>query len=103
MKVERIKMSWGEEMHKKDTGICMMRLMETHISNAVENWKLGIKMNCQTQLKFLRGKYCAAILAAENNMLKHLNMSAADMHYQLSFEDSSVDIVPPWINEQCRI
>ncbi|GER27266.1 peptide chain release factor 2 [Striga asiatica] len=95
MKVERIKMSWGEEMHKKDTGICMMRLMETHISNAVENSRLGIKLNCQTQLKFLRGKYCAAILVAENNMLKHLNMSAADMHYQLSFENSSIDIVPP--------
>ncbi|GER55893.1 phosphatidylinositol-4-phosphate 5-kinase family protein [Striga asiatica] len=71
IKVERIKMSWEKKRTRKTSGY----------------------------LKFLRGKYCAAILAAENNMLKNLKMFAANMHYQLSFEDSSVDVVPPWMNE----
>lgn len=71
---KRLEMSWRtKEDNCIDSGVYLMRHMESYIGSALKNWKCGFKneeLDQQNQIYELRKKYTSKILKSEINMNK---------------------------------
>lgn len=90
--IERLKMPWRNEENKVDCGVYTMRHMETYMGQKVKDLKIGLKKNSTKQLRFLRGKYCKALLTSEVNDLNEDNIKNSATYYMLACEHGPVDV-----------
>lgn len=90
--IERLKMPCRNEENKVDCAMYAMRHMETYMGQKVKDWKIGLKNNSIKQLRFLRGKYCRALLTSEVNDLNEDNIKNATTYYSLACEQGPVDV-----------
>ena len=70
---KRLEMSWRTEDNCIDSGVYLMRHMETYMGSALKNWKCGFRNEeviQQNQICELRKKYTSKILKSELNMNK---------------------------------
>ncbi|PWA71630.1 ulp1 protease family, C-terminal catalytic domain-containing protein [Artemisia annua] len=70
---KRLEMSWRTEDNCIDSGVFLMRHMETYMGSALKNWKCGFKneeLNQQNQIYGLRKKYTSKILKSDINVNK---------------------------------
>ncbi|PWA35976.1 ulp1 protease family, C-terminal catalytic domain-containing protein [Artemisia annua] len=70
---KRLEMSWRTEDNCIDSGVFLMRHMETYMGSALKNWKCGFKneeLNQQNQIYELRKKYTSKILKSDINVNK---------------------------------
>lgn len=87
---ERLKMPWRNETNKIDCGVFAMRHLETYKGDGLKNWKCGIKPNNLKQLRFMRAKYCAAILSADSNIRAVRNKAEASLFYRMLSQDGPI-------------
>ncbi|KAH6798821.1 Rhodanese/Cell cycle control phosphatase superfamily protein [Perilla frutescens var. frutescens] len=90
--MQKLQMPWQNDTNKVDCGIYVMRHMETYKGNVMRNWKSGLKVDNPRQMKFLRAKYCGAILDANSNKLREGILAEATFHYAASSEDGLVNV-----------
>lgn len=69
-----------------------MRHMETYMGTKVNNWDAGFKKRSKKQMRFLRAKYCAAILSAEQNDHSVDNIDAATANYKRRCVSEAIDV-----------
>lgn len=80
------------EINKTDSGIYVMRHMETYMGNKVKNWDAGFKQQLKKQMRFLRAKYYASILSSEQNDHNVDNIYTATAHYKQSGGPHAIDV-----------
>lgn len=68
-----------------------MRHMETYLGGSIFKEEVGIKTNSKKQMRYMRLKYCAAILTSEFNTMRQDNMTKARDCYKEFCEVSSKD------------
>lgn len=93
IEIERLRMAWRNDVNKKDCGVYMMRHMETFLGTKLSEFKSSLRLRSKKQLRFLRAKYCAAILTAKYNDHNVDNIEAATTYYkQVCDEKGHIDI-----------
>lgn len=60
-------MPWRNETNKIDSGVYGMLHMETYMGQKMRDWNCGLKQRSEKHMRFLRVKYCKALLTSENN------------------------------------
>lgn len=90
--IERLKMAWRNETNKVDCGVYTMRHMETYMGKRLKDWNPGFKSRSKNQMRFLRAKFCKAILTSEYNDHNVDIILAAQDHYKMSNEIAKVDV-----------
>lgn len=90
--IERMRMPWRNEFNTTDCGVYAMRHMETYMGTKLKEWECGLKKRSKKQLRFLRAKFCAAILSAENNDHNVDNILAAKEYVLKCNEGGPIDI-----------
>ncbi|KAH6764367.1 hypothetical protein C2S51_015616 [Perilla frutescens var. frutescens] len=90
--MNHLKMLWRISTNSTDCGVFVMRHMETYMGGVVKNWKSGLRAKNQMQLRYLRIKYCAAILTAEYNIHMQRNIRDARLYFQASSKDNPISI-----------
>ncbi|KAH6834412.1 hypothetical protein C2S53_004542 [Perilla frutescens var. hirtella] len=91
-KMQRLKMPWRNDTNKVDCGIYTMRHMETYKGGSLRHWNFGLTSDNAKQMKYLRAKYCAAILNAESNIHKERIMADASLYYRATCGDGPHNI-----------
>lgn len=93
IEIERLRMPWRNDVNKTDSGVYVMRHMETFLGNKMSEFRSGLKIRSKKQIKFLRAKYCASIMTAEYNDHNVDNIEAATAYYKKICDDKGhVDI-----------
>ena len=92
--ITRMKMPWRDTKNKYDCGIYVMRHMETYRGGGLKTWRSGLKKSNDRQLKFLRAKYCAAIINADSNTLKDQHLKSANLFYRKSCTQGEIVVDP---------
>lgn len=59
-----------------------MRHMETYLGSSEFKSDVGIKKDSARQMRYMRVKYCAAILKSEFNSLREQNIKKASASYK---------------------
>ena len=74
-----IPLDWATSTNKEDSGVYMMRHMETYFGRKGRDWDIGFTPRGLKILQVLRGRYCEAMLTSESNkkcmdMICHANI-----------------------------
>ncbi|KAL6564662.1 hypothetical protein OROMI_016112 [Orobanche minor] len=87
-----INMLWVDSNNNIDCGIYTMRHMETFMGEPNKSWQTSLSKKSKMQMKTLRVKYCAYIVAADCNEMKDKNVKEANLFYRLSCEDGPLKL-----------
>ncbi|KAH6838021.1 hypothetical protein C2S53_009581 [Perilla frutescens var. hirtella] len=90
--MDMLKMAWRNETNEIDCGIYVMRHMETYKGGSLRQWNSGLMYNNDKQMRYLRAKYCAAILSADSNIHKDRIIAQSSFHYRKSCGDGPLNI-----------
>ncbi|XP_057775437.1 uncharacterized protein LOC130994411 [Salvia miltiorrhiza] len=95
--VKRCKLSvmhikWGDFKNINDTGVYMMRHMETFMGESSALWTCGLAPKLKKQLNLLRVRYCASLLGWDKNSTKDAVSVSANARFDTYFGDASVNI-----------
>ncbi|KAH6827979.1 alpha carbonic anhydrase 2 [Perilla frutescens var. hirtella] len=88
--MNRLQMPWRNSTNQTDCGVFVMHHMETYMGDAVRNWRSGLRAKNEMQLKYLRIKYCAAILTAECNIHRQRNIRDSRLYFRASSKDNLI-------------
>jgi len=61
--------TWNKNVNSYDSGLYVMRHMETYLSQDLKNWDSGFKRNSVSGIINLRIKYLHAILSMKDNQM----------------------------------
>lgn len=89
----RLSMPWRTLKNTVDSGIFMMRHMETYKGTSINAWKCGLTAESEaqnSQLTDLRVKYVAKILLADINKHKEFVISEIRDYVKLSIEERAM-------------
>lgn len=92
VKAQLVDIPWVDSSNNTDCGIYVMRHMETFMGDCSTKWKSGLKKGNKRQMQYLRIKYCAAIVGAENNKWKNKNIDDANSYCTASSEKEPIHI-----------
>lgn len=81
---------WGDRRNKVDSGIFLMRHLETFMGDASAKWACGITSTSAKQMATLRVRYCAAMINWEENNSRASVLKNADKRYQEVCADHSI-------------
>ncbi|XP_057809060.1 uncharacterized protein LOC131023533 [Salvia miltiorrhiza] len=87
-----IHIKWGDSKNINDTGVYLMRHMETFMGEGASSWSCGLTAKLKKQLDLLRVRYCATIVGWEKNSVKDLVTVGATDYYEEVDDDPSVNI-----------
>ncbi|KAL6549672.1 hypothetical protein OROHE_008403 [Orobanche hederae] len=73
---------WGDRHNLVDSGVYLMRHMETFMGDILTKWSCGLSSKCDKQLILLRIRYCAALINWSNNIVKDYILENADTHFR---------------------
>ncbi|KAG6433577.1 hypothetical protein SASPL_105191 [Salvia splendens] len=62
-----VPLDWATSTHKEDSGIYLMRHMETYFGRKGREWNIGFSPRGTKILQILRGRYCEAMLTSRSN------------------------------------
>ncbi|XP_057769044.1 uncharacterized protein LOC130989101 [Salvia miltiorrhiza] len=84
--IDMLDLPWVDPENDTDCGIYVMRHMETFKGEYSGKWITGMKRNSKQQMRYMRVKYCAAIVGASSNLLKDNILSEAEKYCRLTNE-----------------
>ncbi|XP_057791090.1 uncharacterized protein LOC131008215 [Salvia miltiorrhiza] len=91
-KIHLLRLKWADRMNKEDTGVYMMRHLETFMGDCSASWKCMSALSRTRQLRVMRVRYCATLIAWERNEIGGmLGLTAAD-HYKEICKDENLNI-----------
>ncbi|KAL6582271.1 hypothetical protein OROMI_006285 [Orobanche minor] len=73
---------WGDRHNLIDSGVYLMRRIETFMGDISTKWICGLSGKCDKQLVLLRIRYCVALINWPNNLVKDSILENADTHYR---------------------
>ncbi|KAL3622606.1 hypothetical protein CASFOL_034017 [Castilleja foliolosa] len=88
----RLAMPWRDDTNKVDCGVFAMRHMETYMGETVRSWRCGLAKDKPKMLKYMRVKYCAAILGSDINILRDQVLAASKEYYELKSKAEVVGV-----------
>ncbi|KAL3617425.1 hypothetical protein CASFOL_037746 [Castilleja foliolosa] len=88
----RLAMPWRDDTNKFDCGVFVMRHMETYMGETVRSWKCGLANDKPKMLKYMRVKYCAAILGSDININRDQVLAASKEYYELKSKAGVVGV-----------
>ncbi|XP_042052357.1 uncharacterized protein LOC121797734 [Salvia splendens] len=62
-----VPLDWATSTNKEDSGIYLMRHMETYFGRKGREWNIGFSPRGTKILQILRGRYCEAMLTSRSN------------------------------------
>ncbi|XP_042003712.1 uncharacterized protein LOC121752669 [Salvia splendens] len=68
-----VPLDWATSTNKEDSGIYLMRHMETYFGRKEKEWNIGFSQRGTKILQILRGRYCEAMLTSRSNK-KYMDM-----------------------------
>ncbi|KAH6766684.1 hypothetical protein C2S52_017667 [Perilla frutescens var. hirtella] len=101
--MNRLQMSWRTSTNKTDCGVFVMRHMETYMGDAVRNWRSGLRAKNEMQLKYLRIKYCAAVLTAECNIHRQRNVRDSRLYFRASSKDNPISFEKLYLEDDNQL
>ncbi|KAL6572518.1 hypothetical protein OROMI_013476 [Orobanche minor] len=72
---------WGDRYNLVDSGVYLMRHIETFMGDISTKWSCGLSSKCDKQLVLLRIRYWAALINWSNNIVKDYILENADTHF----------------------
>ncbi|KAL3621637.1 hypothetical protein CASFOL_036549 [Castilleja foliolosa] len=88
----RLAMPWRDDTNKVDCGVFAMRHMETYMGETVRSWRCGLAKDKPKMLKYMRVKYCAAILGSDINIHRDQVLAASKEYYELKSKAEVVGV-----------
>ncbi|KAL6581322.1 hypothetical protein OROMI_007245 [Orobanche minor] len=79
--VEIPPIKWGDRHNLVDSGVYLMRHIETFMGDISTKWSCGLSSKCDKQLVLLRIRYCAVLINWSNNIVKDYILENADTHF----------------------
>ncbi|XP_057802154.1 uncharacterized protein LOC131017418 [Salvia miltiorrhiza] len=83
-----VKMKWADRKNTIDTGVYLMRHLETFMGDGSPSWKCGMSSSSPRLIGRLRVRYCARILDCEYNDAREGVLKGASEHYQTLCADT---------------
>ncbi|XP_057800130.1 uncharacterized protein LOC131015725 [Salvia miltiorrhiza] len=93
-KLTVVNIKWGDAKNINDTGVYMMRHMETFMGEATSLWACGLAPKLRKQLNLLRVRYCATLVMWDKNSIHEAMESSAKLDFEslVKVENSNLDI-----------
>ncbi|KAL6573151.1 hypothetical protein OROMI_012767 [Orobanche minor] len=73
---------WGDRHNLVDSGVYLVRHIETLMGDISTKWSCGLSSKCDKQLVLLRIHYCAALINWSNNIVKDSILENTDTHFR---------------------
>lgn len=85
-------MRWSNNTSKIDGGVLLMRHMEMYFGEKESEWDIGIPVRSKKVFRFLRAKYCSALLTSDNNNQALENIAKAVEHFKKENKAGNIDV-----------
>ncbi|KAG6390753.1 hypothetical protein SASPL_148498 [Salvia splendens] len=90
--IERLKLKWSTETNKDDSGVYLMRHLETYMGQKGREWTCGLSKKSKGVLQILRAKYCTALMLAEINHEHFKNKAKVIPYYANALQTEKIDV-----------
>ncbi|XP_042034224.1 uncharacterized protein LOC121780671 isoform X1 [Salvia splendens] len=90
--IERLKLKWSTKTNKDDSGVYLMRHLETYMGQKGCEWTCGLSKKSKGVLQILRAKYCTALMLAEINHEHFKNKAKVIPYYANALQTEKIDV-----------